>query len=209
MKLIGLNLSMRVQFRTTPDMDLDSVLTLLGNATSEGGVDCVVGVPIEYDTEQQYDLSQQIYQSSVAIMVVAGGRSNFFGALISVNFWLSIATIMCLSYFFALVFWLIEHKMGHNPHFGATGFDPDNPAELGQAYVIFDGIWQSLWYVTVTITTIGYGDKAPVTNAGRVIAIFLMFIGLALFGATGERRGRVCVFVFMFVFVIAQISWYN
>ena len=38
-----------------------------------------------------------------------------------------------------------------------------------------------LWWAVVTVSTVGYGDKFPVSNSGRVIASGLMFIGVALF----------------------------
>jgi len=34
----------------------------------------------------------------------------------------------------------------------------------------------------VTITTVGYGDKFPVTTGGRVIGMLLMTGGVGLFG---------------------------
>lgn len=40
----------------------------------------------------------------------------------------------------------------------------------------------ALWWAYVTITTVGYGDKFPVTTAGRVIAAMLMTVGVGLFG---------------------------
>ncbi|MBL9199127.1 MAG: ion transporter [Opitutaceae bacterium] len=41
----------------------------------------------------------------------------------------------------------------------------------------------AVWWSVTTITTVGYGDRYPVTAAGRVIAMFLMFSGVGLFGA--------------------------
>ncbi|MDP6907131.1 MAG: ion channel [Candidatus Thalassarchaeaceae archaeon] len=41
---------------------------------------------------------------------------------------------------------------------------------------------QSMWWAITTATTVGYGDYAPVTTGGRVVAIFLMFTGIALYG---------------------------
>lgn len=41
----------------------------------------------------------------------------------------------------------------------------------------------SLWWMSSTITTVGYGDITPVTGIGRTIAVGLMVGGLALLGA--------------------------
>ncbi|KOG32216.1 potassium channel family protein [Streptomyces resistomycificus] len=41
----------------------------------------------------------------------------------------------------------------------------------------------SVWWTCATLATVGYGDVAPVTPAGRVIAVGLMGCGLALLGA--------------------------
>jgi voltage-gated potassium channel len=41
----------------------------------------------------------------------------------------------------------------------------------------------ALWWAFVTITTVGYGDRYPVTPEGRVIAVVLMAAGVGLFGA--------------------------
>lgn len=40
----------------------------------------------------------------------------------------------------------------------------------------------AIWWAFVTITTVGYGDKFPVTSEGRIIAAFLMITGVGLFG---------------------------
>ncbi|MBC7911667.1 MAG: ion transporter [Pyrinomonadaceae bacterium] len=40
----------------------------------------------------------------------------------------------------------------------------------------------ALWWSFVTITTVGYGDKFPITNEGRIIAAVLMTAGVGLFG---------------------------
>lgn len=40
----------------------------------------------------------------------------------------------------------------------------------------------AIWWAYVTITTVGYGDKFPVTSEGRIIASVLMTAGVGLFG---------------------------
>jgi voltage-gated potassium channel len=40
----------------------------------------------------------------------------------------------------------------------------------------------AIWWAYVTITTVGYGDKFPITTEGRIIAAALMTVGVGLFG---------------------------
>lgn len=40
----------------------------------------------------------------------------------------------------------------------------------------------ALWWVLTTITTVGYGDRYPVTTEGRLVAVALMLGGIAVLG---------------------------
>lgn len=42
--------------------------------------------------------------------------------------------------------------------------------------------WDALWWALTTITTVGYGDRFPVTGTGRVVAGALMLSGIAVVG---------------------------
>lgn len=41
--------------------------------------------------------------------------------------------------------------------------------------------WQSIWYCLITITTVGYGQIIPQADASRIIAIFLIIIGVSYY----------------------------
>ena len=43
--------------------------------------------------------------------------------------------------------------------------------------------WDALWWSFVTITTVGYGDRYPVTVVGRIGAMFVMIMGIGIIGA--------------------------
>jgi voltage-gated potassium channel len=45
------------------------------------------------------------------------------------------------------------------------------------------GLVDSIYFATVTIATVGYGDIAPVTTAGRLFTIIYIVIGIGLFVA--------------------------
>ncbi len=42
---------------------------------------------------------------------------------------------------------------------------------------------QGLWWAIVTVTTVGYGDRYPITPFGQGVAVFLMLVGIGLIGA--------------------------
>lgn len=44
----------------------------------------------------------------------------------------------------------------------------------------FTSIPQSIYWAVVTLTTVGYGDVAPVTTLGKFIASFIMILGYAI-----------------------------
>ena len=69
-------------------------------------------------------------------------------------------------YFAALLlladFWIVYFERGENPAFENYG----------------DGLWWAL----VTVTTIGYGDKFPITTAGRLVGSAVILLGIGLVG---------------------------
>jgi voltage-gated potassium channel len=46
----------------------------------------------------------------------------------------------------------------------------------------FATVGDSFWWAISTITTVGYGDRVPVTATGRVMGAVLMLVGLAFLG---------------------------
>jgi len=70
--------------------------------------------------------------------------------------------------------------------------------EFNQSSSNINTVWDGVWWAIVTMGTVGYGDKYPVTVGGRLVGIFLIFAGvglMSLFTATiasafVERRMR-------------------
>ena len=61
---------------------------------------------------------------------------------------------------------------------GALEFHYENPAKGSNINSTQDG----LWWAVVTMSTVGYGDKYPITPEGRAIAVVLMTLGPVFLG---------------------------
>ena len=48
--------------------------------------------------------------------------------------------------------------------------------------VAFARVSDAVWFSLTTLTTVGYGDRVPVTVGGKLVAVFMMVGGLGLFG---------------------------
>lgn len=70
----------------------------------------------------------------------------------------------------AHLIWLVERNR-----------DDEENRDFHPSYL--HGIWDGLWWATVTVTTVGYGDKAPRSIRGRLVALLAMFLSLFLVGA--------------------------
>jgi hypothetical protein len=74
-----------------------------------------------------------------------------------------------------------------------------NPKMFGGGTV--RGVGHGIWWAIVTLTTVGYGDKAPKTLGGRMVALIWMFASVILIAGftaaittsftVGELKGKV------------------
>jgi voltage-gated potassium channel len=61
----------------------------------------------------------------------------------------------------------------------------DNPA--------FTGLGDGIWWALVTVTTVGYGDKFPITVGGRLMAAVVVFFGIGMVGIVTGKIASVLV----------------
>ena len=115
---------------------------------------------------EKFDMTQPFSVSSIGVAIPYLNRSTlavFISNFFSLAFLEIILLLVLIIFIFGFFLWLVERK--HNKF-------QFRPGLLG----LFDGLWWS----AVTMTTVGYGDKAPKSNQGKVIAIVWMFTAVII-----------------------------
>lgn len=135
--------------------------------TAAGRVDLAVGaLTVTHDREERLDFSHPFYTTGLGIAVGAEG-SMFIGlarALFSPAFLTALASLLLILLIAGGLIWLFERRRNRD-QFGGT-----NVAGLGNG----------LWWAAVTMTTVGYGDKVPVTLGGRIVALVWMYASVII-----------------------------
>jgi ABC-type amino acid transport substrate-binding protein len=134
----------------------------------DGQLDVVVGaLTMTAEREARFDFTHPFYRTGLAIGVPRGGEGSGWAAVKGLLSWQFVSLILGLAVLMLLVgglVWLCERRRNQQ-QFGGS------PTQ---------GLGSSFWWAAVTMTTVGYGDKAPVTLGGRLIALLWMFAGLVM-----------------------------
>lgn len=141
---------------------------------AQGWLDIAVGpLTITERREEICDFTHAYFSSSMAVAVAVNRLPNnfrFLAAFFDSNLWFSVLRIavglLVIMAAVAALIWLCEHRA--------------NPANFGGGGRPARGFGSALWWSAVTMTTVGYGDVAPRTFKGRVVAVVWMFISLVL-----------------------------
>jgi len=153
----------QLRFRFEP-FALDRLL----QAVQEKQVDVAVG-PLTITAERQraMEFTSPFLNVAFGIASRPSSTGSWLRATVSVFssriLWTSLA-LLATMVAFGVVVWLVER--GRNPeHFGG-------PAG--------HGIGEGVWWSASTMSTVGYGDRTPVTLAGRLVGIVWMFVSIVL-----------------------------
>lgn len=145
-------------------VELDSAKDQV-NALDEDRVDIAVGaLSMTAERESRIDFSHAFFSTGLAIAtpVRDTGWLSLLGQLLSPAFLGAVGILVLLLLGVGVLIWLIERR--RNPdHFGGSAAQ---------------GIGNGFWWSAVTMTTVGYGDKAPSTAPGRLLATVWMFFSV-------------------------------
>jgi ABC-type amino acid transport substrate-binding protein len=162
---IAIELWNRIARQNGYDFELVELgLTDMLEAVSAGRVDgAVAALTITSEREERFDFSHAFHTSGLAVAVPLHNASllSALARFLSPEFLAIVAALLALLIVIGVLIWLAERRA--------------NAQFQGQP---LSGIGSGLWWSAVTMTTVGYGDKAPRTVLGRVIGMVWMFAGL-------------------------------
>lgn len=128
-------------------------------------MDIIAGdITITQDRLNKVEFSQPYYVTNTAIATLKKDEPSSISGLLSYKFMESMMVLLIFIFVSGFIMWLLERKAN-------DGFDK------GMA-----GIFDGSYFVSATMTTVGYGDVAAKTKAGKVIAFLLMWLSLGMVG---------------------------
>lgn len=125
-------------------------------ALNSGAISLVAGpVSITADRAAKFRFSQPYFQSSLAILSRSNGPSLWqrIAPFFSESFFIAVGVLLFVLAVVGTLIWMAERRVTEDQF-------PRNPAA---------GIANGIWLAVVTMTTVGYGDRAPRTFLGRLV----------------------------------------
>ncbi len=130
-----------------------------------GEVDVAIGpISITAARARQVDFTQPYFEAPLSILANASGKGPWarVAPFLSWAFLTGLAVLLSVLLLVGFLLWSVErHK---------------NPDQFPERPL--PGIGNGIWFALVTMTTVGYGDRVPVTLAGRIVAGVWMVIAL-------------------------------
>jgi ABC-type amino acid transport substrate-binding protein len=137
-------------------------------ALEQGDIDVVPAVAMTSEHEVVVDFSHPYYRSGSAIAVSkAGAGHDWLGVVRRIVSWdvLGMVAFLVLLWITAgVALWLFERRRNRD-------LLSEGPLK---------GVEHGIWWAAVTMTTVGYGDVAPKTIGGRIVATIWMLASIAL-----------------------------
>jgi len=145
--------------------EFSSLENLIG-ALEKQEIDAFPSLPVVERLEPIMDFSQSYLKSGLSIAVPAEGYEyrwlRVFEGIFSKHIFKAMGLLVFLSMVAGIFVWLFERRK-NDEMFG------DGTA---------GGIGHGIWWAIVTMTTVGYGDKAPKTAGGRIVALIWMLFSI-------------------------------
>ncbi|GAC1363018.1 MAG: hypothetical protein NVSMB32_04100 [Actinomycetota bacterium] len=137
------------------------------DSVEQGQADlALAGISITSAREKKVDFSLPMYHSGLQVLVPSSGEQTsplsaaapVLGRLVPILIFVALLLAVV-----AHIIWLVER---------------DNPEHFPRSYR--EGIVEGLWWASVTMTTVGYGDRTPTGKLGRMLGVIWMFAAIII-----------------------------
>ncbi|WP_422075552.1 transporter substrate-binding domain-containing protein [Tranquillimonas rosea] len=149
---------------TLEEVPLDDMI----DGTAAGTYDAAIAaLSITPGREERVDFSFPFYSTGLGIAVHPDPAGGWLRVVRNIFTWQFLAVLAGLSTVLVAAggaVWAFERR-GNNEE-----FHPD----------ALHGIGDGFWWAAVTMTTVGYGDKAPRTLGGRIVGLIWMFTAMLI-----------------------------
>ncbi len=143
-----------------------NVQGLLDAVAAEEVDAAIAAFTITAEREKVLDFSHSYFQTGLGVAVQRAGSADIMRTLFAFfeKFGGPLFLLLAVLLLVGGLMWLFERRK--------------NSEQFSERAA--QGLADGLWWSAVTMTTVGYGDKAPRTLAGRVIGLIWMFASLFL-----------------------------
>lgn len=142
---------------------LDGMLSAVENGTADAAT---AAISITPKREEVLDFTFPFYTTGLGIAIDPEAGSGWFQVVRNFFTWqfaLAVATLSAVLLAAGAAVWAFERRA--NEEF------PKQPAL---------GLGDGFWWAAVTMTTVGYGDKAPRSLGGRIVGLIWMFTSMLI-----------------------------
>jgi ABC-type amino acid transport substrate-binding protein len=165
--LSGLAIDLWIEIARELDLEFETIETdvpgMLTGLQDDSFQVAVAALTVTAERESIIDFSHPFHTSGLGIAVPANAGAVSIGSQVfSLGFLRPFASLVLILLFVGFLIWRLERRA--------------NPEQFGGKPL--QGIGSGFWWSAVTMTTVGYGDKAPVTPTGRLLAVFWMFFSI-------------------------------
>jgi len=115
---------------------------------------------------REVGFTQPFFISGLGVAIhksTLSGVMSIIRNIFSFDFFKAVGAVFLVILSFGLLVWLAERQQ--------------NPEHFRKGVA---GLWDGIWWSAVTMTTVGYGDKAPTTVIGKMVSLIWMFAAIIL-----------------------------
>lgn len=153
--------SQNIEYELIPQSSVANAIEVV----AQGELDLLIGpITITAQRLQTVEFTQPYFSTQIAVLTIADDPTlwsrvqPFFQTAV----FTSVGVLVILMFVVGNLVWLAERD--------------ENSEQFPKNYL--HGVGNGMWFALVTLTTVGYGDRAPVTRLGRFIAGTWMVLAL-------------------------------